>query len=132
MDVDPGRYIKHHIGQIDRDRAEGKVTRQTADAADYFYHRTVTYKDGRTPYQVRRNGRTQTWRTRPNEFRIPIKIGFRGYGEITDRNADEWSTKPLPLKPSKEELAKKKRDAMLQKADIVYSRDEPILGESRR
>lgn len=37
-------------------------------------------------WQVRRNGRTQTWKTRPNDFRIPIKIGFRQYGEIDHNN----------------------------------------------
>lgn len=36
-------------------------------------------------WQVRRNGKTQTWKTRPGEFRIPIKAGFRTCGEITHR-----------------------------------------------
>ena len=31
----------------------------------------------------RRNGKTQTWKRRPDDFRIPIKIGFRVYGNIT-------------------------------------------------
>lgn len=35
--------------------------------------------------KVRRNGKTQTWKTRPAEFRIPIKFGLYGYGEITQR-----------------------------------------------
>lgn len=34
----------------------------------------------------RRNGKTQTWKTRPSEFRIPIKAGIRTYGDITHRN----------------------------------------------
>lgn len=34
-------------------------------------------------WKVRRNGRTQTWKTRPGEFRIPIKAGLKSYGEIT-------------------------------------------------
>lgn len=34
-------------------------------------------------WSCRRNGRTQTWKTRPGEFRIPVKIGFRGHGAIT-------------------------------------------------
>lgn len=42
-------------------------------------------------WTVRRNGRTQTWKTRPNDFRIPIKYGFRGTGAITpdSLNSDE-------------------------------------------
>ncbi len=37
----------------------------------------------------RRNGQTQTWVTRPNDFRVPIKYGLKGYGEITRSNAHE-------------------------------------------
>lgn len=37
-------------------------------------------------WMVKRNGRTQTWKTRPSEFRIPIKIGFRDYGSVDQRN----------------------------------------------
>lgn len=42
-------------------------------------------------WAVRRNGRTQTWKTRPDEFRIPIKYGFRGTGAIDHNsiNSDE-------------------------------------------
>lgn len=37
-------------------------------------------------WRVRRNGRTQTWKTRPGEFRIPVVAGLRAYGEITHRS----------------------------------------------
>jgi len=32
----------------------------------------------------RRNGRTQTWKTRPGEFSIPIKHGLHDYGYLTN------------------------------------------------
>lgn len=35
-------------------------------------------------WPVRRNGKTQTWKRRPNEFRIPIKTGFNSFGEINE------------------------------------------------
>jgi len=35
----------------------------------------------------RRNGATQTWKTRPHEFRVPVKYGQYGYGQITHRDA---------------------------------------------
>lgn len=35
----------------------------------------------------RRAGATQTWKTRPGEFRIPVKFGLYGYGAITHENA---------------------------------------------
>jgi hypothetical protein len=37
-------------------------------------------------WHVRRNGKTQTWKTRPTHFRIPIKFGFKNYGEINHDN----------------------------------------------
>lgn len=37
----------------------------------------------------RRNGATQTWKTRTDAFRIPVKKGIAGYGEINNRNA-QW------------------------------------------
>ena len=37
-------------------------------------------------WSARRNGATKTWVTRPGEWRIPLKIGFKGYGEITHQN----------------------------------------------
>lgn len=41
----------------------------------------------------RRNGATKTWKTRPGEFRIPVKFGLYGYGYITHTNADGFTPK---------------------------------------
>ena len=41
-------------------------------------------------YRWRRNGRTQTWKTRPEDFRIPIKYGMRSYDEIAPHNVDRF------------------------------------------
>lgn len=38
--------------------------------------------------RVRRNGHTATWRTRPTEFSIPIKFGFRGTGRLDHTNVE--------------------------------------------
>lgn len=41
----------------------------------------------------RTNGKCQTWKTRPEDFRLPIKYGFNGpYSEVTPRNADLFHT----------------------------------------
>lgn len=37
-------------------------------------------------WMVKRNGRTQTWKESPNTFHVPIKIGFRTYGSVNQRN----------------------------------------------
>jgi len=34
-----------------------------------------------------RNGRTQTWKTQPNRFRVPIKFGLYTHDAITNYNA---------------------------------------------
>ncbi len=33
-------------------------------------------------WKIRRNGKTKLWKTRPNDFRIPIKFGFKLCGAI--------------------------------------------------
>jgi len=54
-----------------------------------FEHTVRKNADG-SRLRARRNGMTKTWKTRPTEFKIPIKIGLYGYEYITDNNAEEW------------------------------------------
>lgn len=35
-------------------------------------------------WRLRRNGATKLWKTRPNEFSIPVKAGLKSCGRITD------------------------------------------------
>jgi hypothetical protein len=58
-------------------------------------------RDGRW-WKCRRNGRTQLWKTRPDEFRIPFKAGLKVYGGLTEavtrdyfRISDENPSSPL-------------------------------------
>lgn len=53
------------------------------------FHENERREDG-TCYRHRRNGATQTWKTRPGQFRIPVKYGLKGYGNITQDNADKF------------------------------------------
>lgn len=94
-DVNPETYLYQYADQIDKDAREGKLTAQTALTASRFYSRLHTYKNGRSPIEVRRNGATKTWKTRPGEFRIPVKYGLYEYFYITDKDAADWSTIPL-------------------------------------
>lgn len=51
-------------------------------------HKLVWVDVGRGRYWVcRRNGKTQRWVRDPDKFMIPIKFGFKGYGNITDFNS---------------------------------------------
>jgi hypothetical protein len=47
---------------------------------------------GKTHIEVwRANGRCQTWRTRPDDFKLPVKYGFKGpYTYITNGNAEQF------------------------------------------
>jgi hypothetical protein len=58
-----------------------------------FHHATARNADG-TPVRARRNGKTQIWKTRPTEFRIPAKQGAYVYGNITDADAHDWFDNP--------------------------------------
>ena len=66
------------------------ITFQQALTASNFTHATIKNADS-SPARVRRNGKTQTWKTRPGEFRIPAKHGLYDYVQITDRNASDWN-----------------------------------------
>lgn len=56
---------------------------------------TIGPRGGKTykGFVYRRNGQTQTWKTRPNEFRIPVKRGMYDYGQITQDDASYFTTR---------------------------------------
>ncbi len=66
--------------------------RDAVDArhGEIFYHKTLTNADGETPQGFRVTGKCKTWKTRPDEFRLPIKRGLYTSGYITHENADEF------------------------------------------
>lgn len=66
------------------------ITKEQAQTVRHFEHVSEKNSD-KTPVRCRANGRCQTWKTRPNDFRLPVKRGLYEYGEITPRNAAEWN-----------------------------------------
>lgn len=52
---------------------------------------------------VRANGRCKTWKTRPDDFSLPIKYGLRECAYITPRNASEWTCALKDIPPFKAE-----------------------------
>ena len=58
------------------------MTRQQIEAALDAGKLFARMNNGRY-WQCRRNGRTQLWKTRPNEFRIPFKVGLKECGQLT-------------------------------------------------
>jgi hypothetical protein len=70
------------------------ITKEQAMALKYrteLYHRKLTRADGE-PVRCRVNGKCQTWKTRPNDFRLPVKYGLKQCFYITPDNAKDWVT----------------------------------------
>lgn len=56
-----------------------------------LYHVAERNADG-SPRRYRPNGKMQVWKTRPKEFRLPIKYGMYGYHQLTDGNCHLFRT----------------------------------------
>lgn len=68
------------------------ITKAIALAAQYrdeFHHTTLKNADG-TAVRCRVNGACKVWKTRPNEFRLPVKYGLKYCFYIDDGNCGEW------------------------------------------
>ena len=50
-----------------------------------FHMNDETNSDG-TPVRWRVTGQVKTWKTRPEQFKIPVKHGLYDYGYITESN----------------------------------------------
>ena len=55
-----------------------------------IHHVTAKNADG-TPQRFRVSGKPKTWKTRPNEVRVPVKRGLYENGYLTERNIAEFS-----------------------------------------
>lgn len=74
------------------------ITREQALTSDYFHAEPCFTTDpgprgGQAKVQIevwRRNGRTKTWKTRPGEFRIPVKNGLYRYLAIDHTNSHKF------------------------------------------
>lgn len=57
-----------------------------------LYHRTVKNAD-KSPARCRVNGKCQTWKSRPEAFKLPVKHGLRDCFYITEGpEAAHWTT----------------------------------------
>lgn len=64
------------------------ITTEQAKSAKYgniFLMKDETNADG-SPVRWRVNGKVQTWKTRPNEFKVPVKHGLYDYSYVTEMN----------------------------------------------
>ena len=69
------------------------ITKEIAVTAKYgqeFHHVLLKNADG-TPVRCRVSGQCKTWKTRPEEFKLPVKYGLKHCFYITLENAGEWN-----------------------------------------
>ncbi len=71
------------IAFVNRENVEG------LSHGDILHHITEVNADG-TPVRCRVNGRVKLWKTRPAEFRLPVKYGLKECFYITEGNCNEW------------------------------------------
>ena len=57
---------------------------------DILYHKYYENADG-TPQRFRVNGQVKTWKTRPDEFRVPVKRGMYEFGYVTHNDIDDYT-----------------------------------------
>ncbi len=57
-----------------------------------FTHKTAKYSNGKSNIRCRVNGKCKTWKTRPNEFQLPVKYGMYECFYITEKNCGDWVT----------------------------------------
>jgi hypothetical protein len=60
------------------------ITRQDAMTVREFHE---DHEPAGKIYSWRANGACKTWKTRPADFRLPVKWGLRSYDAITPANA---------------------------------------------
>jgi hypothetical protein len=60
------------------------ITKEQAMTETRFHE---NHEPGGKVYHWRANGQCKTWKTRPDDFRLPIKYGLRAYDAITPSNA---------------------------------------------
>lgn len=65
------------------------VTKIQALTHDRFVHVNAKTKRGKQ-IRVKANGKCKTWKTRPGEFRLPVRYDWYTFGYITHENANEW------------------------------------------
>lgn len=66
------------------------ITKTDATIKRNFEHVTLKGSDGQ-PVRCRAMGKCQTWKTRPDEFKLPVKHGLYQSFYITHDNAGEWN-----------------------------------------
>lgn len=85
-------YVGVHVLTRQELLALVQVTKAQAAALTYgdvLHHAYKRNRDG-TPMRVRVTGKCKTWKTRPDEFKLPVMYGLYESGYVTHENCGEW------------------------------------------
>lgn len=95
----------------------------TRDVAIYhqgtFYHVHFKNSDG-TAVRCRANGVCKTWKTRPNDYRLPVKYGLRDCFYITPANCVDWEI-------TEEDWLEVRRKMLCVRLKVHWNIPNPIL-----
>jgi hypothetical protein len=58
-----------------------------------LFHRKLRNRDG-TALRGKVTGKVQSWKTRPDDFKVPMKHGLKDHFYLTPSNASDWCTEP--------------------------------------
>ncbi len=68
------------------------ITKKQAVESQYrqiFHHKNMKNSDN-TPVRCRVNGKCKVWKTRKEDFRLPVKYGLYDCFYITPGNQEDW------------------------------------------
>ncbi len=68
------------------------ITKSIALSLGYraeLHHVSLNNRDG-SPVRCRINGKCQIWKTRADDFKLPVKYGLKECFYITPANAADW------------------------------------------
>lgn len=86
----------------------------TVGQAKKLYHGRIIYIIGKhdssgEPSKCRVMGKVQLWKTRPQEFKIPVARGLYDHGYVTNRNAGSFTLrKPVSVKPKPKKVTERR------------------------
>lgn len=87
--METGKILAHHNGRITKTTPPAAFRPVTlgevlavANGANHAPWFIISVSNGRA-YRVRRNGAIKTWKTRPYDVSIPLKVGFRECFRLT-------------------------------------------------
>tara|TARA_Y100000034_G_C6811393_1_gene364657 strand:- start:324 stop:779 length:456 start_codon:yes stop_codon:yes gene_type:complete len=74
------------------DKEKEMITKELAEELDRgtTLHSLIEKNSDGTPVRVRVNGKCRTWKTRPEEFKLPVKYGLYKCLYINEKNASEF------------------------------------------